>query len=97
MEVMGTFRGFGACNSNSLTGDDEAVCIWEISTRKCVDVLDDPGKQWGQITCLTWLANLGNDELKPIAFRTGCSLVVIYWHSHINIIVFFGGCCGLYC
>jgi hypothetical protein len=60
------------------------VRIWEISTKKCLQILEDPGRRWGQITCLTWLTNWGNDDLKPIAFGTGRGLVVIYRRSRID-------------
>jgi WD40 repeat protein len=67
-----------------VAGDDETVRIWEISTKKCLQILEDPGRRWGQITCLTWLGNWGNDDLKPIAFGTGRGLVVIYRRSRID-------------
>ena len=72
---------------NELVGDDETVRVWEISTKKCVHVLEDPGRRWGQITCLTWLGNWGNDDLKPIAFGTGRGLMVIYRRPRINVSV----------
>jgi WD40 repeat protein len=66
-------------------GDDETVRIWEISTKKCLHVLEDPGRRWGQITSLTWLDNWGNDDLKPIAFGTGRGLIVIYRCPRIDV------------
>ncbi|KDR79751.1 hypothetical protein GALMADRAFT_136362 [Galerina marginata CBS 339.88] len=65
-------------------GDDEIVRIWEITTKKCLHILEDPGKRWGQITCLAWLSNLGTDDLKPIAFGTGRGLIVIYRRSRVD-------------
>lgn len=78
----------GFAESESVVGDDEAVRIWEISTKKCLDILEDPGKRWGQITCLTWLGSPGNDELKPIAFGTGRGLVVIYRRPRVDVGLF---------
>jgi WD40 repeat protein len=69
----------------AIGGDDETVRIWEISTKKCLHILEDPGKRWGQITCVAWLGNLGNDDLKPIAFRTGRGLMVIYRRPRIDV------------
>ena len=68
-------------------GDDETVRVWEISTKKCLHVLEDPGRRWGQITCLTWLGHLGNEDLKPIAFGTGRGLMVIYRRPRIDVSV----------
>jgi hypothetical protein len=70
-----------------VAGDNETVHIWEISTKKCLQISEDPGKRWRQITCLTWLGNWGNDDLKPIAFRTGRVLMVIYHRSRIDVSV----------
>src|ERR1700679_4347136 len=74
------------CNE-LVAGDDEEVRVWEISTKKCLQVLEDPGRRWGQITCLTWLANWGNDGLNPIAFGTGRGLMVIYRRSRSDVSV----------
>ena len=70
-----------------VAGDDETVRVWEISTKKCLQILEDPGRRWGQITCLTWLGNWENDDLKPIAFGTGRGLMVIYRRSRIDVSV----------
>ena len=70
-----------------MAGDDQTVRVWEISTKKCLHVLEDPGRRWGQITCLTWLGNWGNDDLKPIAFGTGRGLMVIYRCLRIDVSV----------
>jgi len=73
--------------SKLLAGDDETVRIWEISTKKCLQILEDPGRRWGQITCLTWLGNLRDDDLKPIAFGTGRGLIVVYRRPRIDVSV----------
>ena len=63
------------------------VRVWEISTKKCLQILEDSGRRWGQFTCLTWLGNWGNDDLKPIAFGTGRGLIVIYRRPRIDVSV----------
>lgn len=67
-----------------MAGDDETVRIWEVSTKKSLQILEDPGRRWGQITCLTWLDNWGADDLNPIAFGTGRGLMVIYRRTRID-------------
>jgi len=67
-----------------VAGDDETVHVWEVTTKKSLHVLEDPGRRWGQITCLTWLDSWGADDLKPIAFGTGRGLIVIYRSSRID-------------
>lgn len=66
-------------------GDDETVRIWEIPAKKCRQIIEDHGKRWGQITCLVWLGGRSNEDLQPIAFGTGRSLVVIYRRSRIDV------------
>lgn len=67
-----------------VTGDDETVRVWEVSTKKSLQILEDPGRRWGQITCLTWLDNWEADDLNPIAFGTGRGLMVIFRWSRIE-------------
>jgi hypothetical protein len=67
-----------------VTGDDETVRVWEVSTQKSLQILEDPGRRWGQITCLTWLDNWATDDLNRIAFGTGRGLMVIYRRSRID-------------
>jgi WD40 repeat protein len=67
------------------TGDDETVRIWELSTKKCLQVLEDHGKRWGQITCLTWMDGHNDTSLNPITFGTARGLIVIYRRSRIGV------------
>ena len=68
-----------------VAGDDETVWIWELSTKSCVQVLEDHGKRWGQITCLALLGRHNNTSLSPIIFGTACGLLVIYCHPRIGV------------
>src|SRR6266540_5858894 len=43
--------------NSSIIGDDEKIFIWEVATQKHKHLLEDSGHHWGQITCLSWLAN----------------------------------------
>lgn len=60
-------------------GDNQTVRIWELSTKSCLQVLEDHGKRWGQITCLSWLSGHNDSSLlNAIAFGTARGLIVIY-------------------
>jgi WD40 repeat protein len=68
-----------------VAGDDETVRIWELSTKNCLQVLEDHGKRWGQITCLAWLGGHSDTDLNPIAFGTARSLIVIYRRPRVGV------------
>jgi WD40 repeat protein len=67
-------------------GDDETVRIWELSTKSCLQVLEDHGKRWGQITCLSWLSGHNDTSLlNAIAFGTSRGLIVIYRRLRMEV------------
>ena len=68
-----------------VAGDDETVRIWELPTKSCLQVLEDHGKRWGQITCLAWLGGHNDTSLSPIIFGTARGLLVIYRRPRIGV------------
>jgi hypothetical protein len=66
-------------------GDDEAVRIWDISTKKCKEVLEDPGQRWGQITCLAWLGGKAKEDMQHLAFGTGRGFLIIFCRNRTNV------------
>ena len=68
-------------------GDDEKVLIWDVVTRKRKYLLEDSGRRWGQITCLSWLGSGGRQDngLAILCFGTARGLVVIYRQSQTDV------------
>ena len=77
--------------NSSIIGDNEKIFVWEVATWKCKHLLEDSGRHWGQITCLSWLANRRrqDDGLAVLAFGTARGLVVIYRPSRTEVCVSF--------
>lgn len=67
-------------------GDDEIVRVWDMSTKKQKQYIQDHGRRWGQITCLAWLMGIETkDGLMPLSFGTGHGLMVIYRQMRENV------------
>ena len=68
-------------------GDDEKVRVWDVSTRRRTQMLDDHARRWGQITCLVWLDSFGRleDGQRVLAFGTGRGLLVIYRQTREDV------------
>jgi len=72
-------------------GDDEKVFVWDIATRKRKHLLEDSGRRWGQVTCISWLANESRQDNKQavLVFGTARGLVVLYRQSRTEVCMFF--------
>ena len=66
-------------------GDDEKVLIWDVAVRKRKHTLEDSGRRWGQITCLSWLENRQDNELAVLAFGTARGYIVLYRQSRNEV------------
>jgi len=53
------------------SGDDEAVRIWDLSSKAKPHVLQDRLQRWGQITCLKWILAGSSENGELICFGTG--------------------------
>jgi len=63
------------------SGDDEAVRIWDLSSKAKPHVLQDRLQRWGQITCLKWILAGSSENGELICFGTGRGLIIIYQRS----------------
>ncbi|KAF8898280.1 WD40-repeat-containing domain protein [Gymnopilus junonius] len=79
-----SFNRDGALLARVSIGDDETVRIWDVSTKKCKEVLEDPGQRWGQVTCLVWLGGKVKEDTQQLAFGTGRGFLIIFCQNHCN-------------
>jgi hypothetical protein len=70
-------------NSRKISlGDDEAVRIWDIEALSTIQVIRDPSGNWGQITCLNWLAG---EERNTLCFGTGRGFIALFQASESSV------------
>lgn len=63
-------------------GDDESVRIWDIEALSSIQVIRDPSGNWGQITCLNWLAG---EERNTLCFGTGRGFIALFQASRSSV------------
>jgi hypothetical protein len=63
-----------------LLGDNEAVRIWDIEALAPLQVIQDADGNWGQITCVKWIA-VSAEERNLLCFGTGRGFIALFQAS----------------
>ena len=66
--------------TNNLSGDDQAVRVWDIASLQCIQTIADHNCHWGQITCLQFIV-LNSASTDWLFFGTGRGQFLIYRRS----------------
>ncbi|KAK2465177.1 hypothetical protein APHAL10511_002808 [Amanita phalloides] len=61
--------------------DDESVRIWDIDLLVGLQVIRASDQTWGQITCLTWLPGIAEQEGNALCFGTGRGHLALFRHN----------------